>query len=69
MLSVGRYKSRSTDISFVVFGADVQHLLHDEHVARARVRAHGERGLAQRLLRLGQHLQRRHRRLRALLAP
>lgn len=55
-------------IGVVVLGADVQHLLHHQHVAGAGVGAHGQRGLAQRLLRLGQHLQRRHRRLRALLA-
>lgn len=39
-------------ISVEVFGTDVQHLLHHEHVPGARVRAHRQRGLAQRLLRL-----------------
>lgn len=57
-----------THISLVVLGADVQHLLDDEHVAGAGVRAHGQRGLAQRLLRLGEHLQGCHGGFSAFLA-
>lgn len=36
-----------THIRLIMLGADMQHLLHDEHVPGARVRTHRQSGLTQ----------------------